>query len=193
MIAQADLLAVLRRHWGYDSFLPLQESIVRGLLEGRDSYVVMPTGGGKSLCYQLPATISSGQTVIVISPLIALMQDQVTQLAQMGIPSAALNSSLTGAEQSAVMRNAAKGEYRLLYLSPWDFPRPGKRGTRPPKDPARPGCRQRRRRTPAPTRRERRPCRRRSRVPAELCPPTESWFSPRGADREGIKPQFFRG
>ena len=118
MIAHADLLAVLRRHWGYDSFLPLQESIVRGLLEGRDSCVVMPTGGGKSLCYQLPATISSGQTVIVISPLIALMQDQVAQLAQMGIPSAALNSSLTEAEQSAVIRNAAKGEYRLLYLSP---------------------------------------------------------------------------
>ena len=118
MIPQSDLLAVLRRHWGYDSFLPLQESIVRGLLAGRDSCVVMPTGGGKSLCYQLPATISSGRTVIVISPLIALMQDQVTQLAQMGIPSAALNSSLTAAEQSAVMRNAAKGDYRLLYLSP---------------------------------------------------------------------------
>src|ERR1019366_563989 len=118
MIPQAELLAVLRRHWGYDSFLPLQESIVRGLLAGRDSCVVMPTGGGKSLCYQLPATISSGQTVIVISPLIALMQDQVTQLAQMGIPSAALNSSLTAPEQSAVIRNAANGEYRLLYLSP---------------------------------------------------------------------------
>src|SRR5690242_19496491 len=102
MIPQSDLLTVLRRHWGYDSFLPLQENIVRGLLAGRDSCVVMPTGGGKSLCYQLPAALSPRQTVIVISPLIALMQDQVTQLAQMGIASAALNSSVSGAEQSAI-------------------------------------------------------------------------------------------
>ena len=110
--------AALRRYWGYDSFLPLQESIVRSLLEGQDTCVVMPTGGGKSLCYQLPAAMLSQQTVIVISPLIALMQDQVAQLTQMGIASAVLNSSLTEDQQSVVMRRACEGEYRLLYLSP---------------------------------------------------------------------------
>src|ERR1017187_5497547 len=78
----------------------------------------MPTGGGKSLCYQLPGTMLTGQTVIVVSPLIALMQDQVAQLTQMGIPSALLNSSLSAGEQSQVIRKARAGEYRLLYLSP---------------------------------------------------------------------------
>jgi ATP-dependent DNA helicase RecQ len=78
----------------------------------------MPTGGGKSVCYQLPAAISSGKTVIVISPLIALMQDQVAQLDQMGIPAALLNSSLAQGEQSKIMREATEGRYRLLYLSP---------------------------------------------------------------------------
>ncbi len=112
------MLAALRRYWGYDSFRPLQESIVGSLLAGRDACVVMPTGGGKSLCYQLPATMLAGQTVIVVSPLIALMQDQVAQLAHMGIAAALLNSSLSGAEQSRVMSNAAAGQYRLLYLSP---------------------------------------------------------------------------
>src|SRR3990167_6807271 len=118
MVSETNLLAALRRYWGYDSFLPLQESIVRSLLESHDTCVVMPTGGGKSLCYQLPAAMLSQQTVIVISPLIALMQDQVAQLAQMGLPSAVLNSSLTEEQQSAVMRKAVEGEYRLLYLSP---------------------------------------------------------------------------
>jgi len=118
MISEAELLAALRRHWGYDSFLPLQERIVQSLIAGHDSCVIMPTGGGKSLCYQLPAALSPRQTVVVISPLIALMQDQVAQLAQMGISAALVNSSLTPDEQSAVMRGAAQGEYRLLYLSP---------------------------------------------------------------------------
>jgi ATP-dependent DNA helicase RecQ len=113
-----DLLPTLRRYWGYDSFRPLQERIARSLLEGHDTCVVMPTGGGKSLCYQLPAAMLSGQTVIVVSPLIALMQDQVAQLAQLGIASAVLNSSVAGNEQSAIMSQACKGEYRLLYLSP---------------------------------------------------------------------------
>ncbi|MFZ0808904.1 MAG: RecQ family ATP-dependent DNA helicase, partial [Candidatus Sulfotelmatobacter sp.] len=78
---------------------------------------VMPTGGGKSLCYQLPAVISE-RTVVVISPLIALMQDQAAQLSQMGIPSAVINSTMSGTEQSQVMRQARAGAYRLLYLSP---------------------------------------------------------------------------
>src|ERR1700752_1078692 len=114
---EPDLLSPLRRYWGYQAFRPLQEKIVKSLLAGRDTCVVMPTGGGKSLCYQLPAVVS-GRTAVVISPLIALMQDQTAQLAQMGIPAAVLNSSLSAAEQSQVVRKAQEGAYRLLYLSP---------------------------------------------------------------------------
>ncbi|PYX32223.1 MAG: RecQ family ATP-dependent DNA helicase [Acidobacteria bacterium] len=117
MAPETDLLTPLRRYWGYSSFRPLQEKIVRSLLNGHDTCVVMPTGGGKSLCYQLPAVIS-GRTAVVISPLIALMQDQASQLAQMGIPAAVLNSSLNDEQQSNVMRQARDGAYRLLYLSP---------------------------------------------------------------------------
>ena len=94
-----DLLTPLRQYWGYDSFRPLQERIVRSLLERHDTCVVMPTGGGKSLCYQLPA-LALGQTAVVVSPLISLMQDQSAQLAQMGIPAALLNSTLSSDEQS---------------------------------------------------------------------------------------------
>jgi ATP-dependent DNA helicase RecQ len=118
MSSDRELLGALRQYWGYDAFRPLQENIVRSLLGGRDTCVVMPTGGGKSLCYQLPAAILQEKTVIVVSPLIALMQDQVAQLTQMGIPSALLNSSLTGDVQSWVQRKAIEGAYRLLYLSP---------------------------------------------------------------------------
>ena len=117
MSAETDLLTPLRRYWGYSTFRPLQERIVRSLLAGHDTCVVMPTGGGKSLCYQLPALVSKG-TAVVISPLIALMQDQATQLAQMGIPAAVLNSTLSEGEQDKVMYWARKGEYRLLYISP---------------------------------------------------------------------------
>src|SRR5712692_8993630 len=114
MDTAVDLLGALGRYWGYDSFRPLQEGIVRSLLGGRDACVVMPTGGGKSLCYQLPAAMLAGQTVIVVSPLIALMQDQVAQLTQMGIPSALLNSSLTSRQQARVIEKARAGEFRLL-------------------------------------------------------------------------------
>lgn len=117
MPPEVDLLNSLRHYWGYSTFRPLQERIVRSLLAGHDTCVVMPTGGGKSLCYQLPAVIS-GKTAVVISPLIALMQDQVAQLTQMGIPSAVLNSSLTNEEQISVRSKAREGSYRLLYLSP---------------------------------------------------------------------------
>ncbi|MGB8014232.1 MAG: RecQ family ATP-dependent DNA helicase [Terriglobales bacterium] len=108
---------VLRRYWGYHEFRPKQESVIRSVLAHRDTCVVMPTGGGKSLCYQLPAVIS-GKTAVVVSPLIALMQDQAAQLAQMGIPAAVINSSQSSAERRAVMEKATRGEYRLLYLSP---------------------------------------------------------------------------
>jgi ATP-dependent DNA helicase RecQ len=116
--SELDLLTPLRRYWGYDAFRPLQESIVRSLLSGRDTCVVMPTGGGKSLCYQLPAAMSPDKTVIVISPLIALMEDQVAQLGQMGISAALLNSSISAVQQSRVIEKARAGGYRLLYLSP---------------------------------------------------------------------------
>jgi len=118
VISESTLLGALRRYWGFDSFRPLQKSIVRSLVEGRDTCVVMPTGGGKSLCYQLPAALLAKQTAIVISPLIALMQDQVAQLGQMGISAALLNSSLKANEQSRIMDDASEGAYRLLYLSP---------------------------------------------------------------------------
>ncbi|HLW88703.1 MAG TPA: DEAD/DEAH box helicase, partial [Terriglobales bacterium] len=117
MPSEIGLLNWLQRYWGYSSFRPLQESIVGSLLKGHDTCVVMPTGGGKSLCYQLPALVSE-RTAVVISPLISLMQDQAVQLAQMGIPAAVLNSSQAASLQSQVMRKASEGEYRLLYLSP---------------------------------------------------------------------------
>ncbi len=110
--------AALERYWGYTTFRPLQDRIVTSLLDGHDACVIMPTGGGKSLCYQLPAAMSQGKTVIVVSPLIALMQDQTAQLAQMGIPAAVLNSSTPPAEQTRIVRQAIAGEFRLLYLSP---------------------------------------------------------------------------
>jgi ATP-dependent DNA helicase RecQ len=114
---EVDLLAPLHQYWGYNSFRPLQERIVRSLVAGHDTCVIMPTGGGKSLCYQLPALVL-GKTSVVISPLIALMQDQAAQLAQMGIPAAVLNSSMSSGEQSRIMVKAREGEYRLLYISP---------------------------------------------------------------------------
>jgi ATP-dependent DNA helicase RecQ len=114
MSSIAEALAALHRYWGYDSFRPLQERIVASLLGGHDACVIMPTGGGKSLCYQLPAALLPGRTVIVVSPLIALMHDQMMQLAQMGIPAGMLNSSLTGNEQYGIARQAGEGRYRLL-------------------------------------------------------------------------------
>src|SRR5581483_9558661 len=117
MTPEVDLFTPLQRYWGYGSFRPLQERIVCSVIAGRDTCVVMPTGGGKSLCYQLPAVVL-GKTAVVISPLIALMQDQAAQLGQMGIPVAVLNSSVTGDEQTRIMRKARDGAYRLLYLSP---------------------------------------------------------------------------
>jgi ATP-dependent DNA helicase RecQ len=118
MDTDGQILDALRRYWGYSSFRPLQEKIVKSLLGGRDACVVMPTGGGKSLCYQLPAAMREGQTAIVVSPLIALMQDQVAQLTQMGIAASVLNSSVAASEQSKVMQSGCEGGFRLLYLSP---------------------------------------------------------------------------
>jgi len=120
----AEILSALRRYWGFDSLRPLQHKVVSSVLAGRDTCVVMPTGGGKSLCYQLPAALRPRETVIVISPLIALMHDQTAQLGQMGISAAYLNSSQSAAEQERVVRAARAGEYRLLYLAPERLARP---------------------------------------------------------------------
>src|SRR5271157_5866048 len=98
----------LKRYWGYDDFRPRQEEVVRGLAAGRDVCVVMPTGGGKSLCYQLPAVLDEKRTAVVISPLIALMQDQVAQLTQMGIPAVFLNSAVVEADRRAVKEKAIR-------------------------------------------------------------------------------------
>jgi ATP-dependent DNA helicase RecQ len=107
----------LHRYWGYESFRPGQENIVRSIAAGRDACVVMPTGGGKSLCYQLPAVLNA-TTAVVISPLIALMQDQVAQLLQMGISAACLNAATPPEERAHILQHAATGKYQLLYLSP---------------------------------------------------------------------------
>src|SRR5712671_5907040 len=118
MDLDVELVDTLQRYWGYDTFRPGQEAVVRSIAAGRDACVVMPTGGGKSLCYQLPAVLDSGRTAVVISPLIALMQDQVAQLEQIGVPAAFVNSALTGQDRSRTLERAAAGEYRLVYLSP---------------------------------------------------------------------------
>lgn len=111
------LTALLKRHWGYDSFRPLQLQAMEAVLAGRDSLVVMPTGGGKSLCFQVPALAMEG-LAIVISPLISLMKDQVDALAANGIAAARLDSSLDWEEQKVVLRGVARGETRILYISP---------------------------------------------------------------------------
>ena len=110
-------LDVLSQVFGYDSFRPNQAAIIDSVLACRDTLAVMPTGGGKSLCYQLPALLFDGLTV-VISPLISLMQDQVRQLDALGIPAAILNSSLDRQEYAHNQRRIVQGEAKLLYLAP---------------------------------------------------------------------------
>ncbi|MBM5796811.1 MAG: DNA helicase RecQ [Cyanobacteria bacterium K_Offshore_0m_m2_072] len=114
---RADPLQVLRQVWGYSAFRGPQEAIVRHVLGGGSALVLMPTGGGKSLCYQVPALCRPGLAVVV-SPLIALMQDQVEALQQLGVASAALHSGLDPAEASAIWRTLQAGELDLLYVSP---------------------------------------------------------------------------
>jgi ATP-dependent DNA helicase RecQ len=112
-----DLLPTLKSAFGYDSFRPLQEEIISDSLAGRDVFALLPTGGGKSLCFQLPALLREGLT-IVVSPLIALMKDQVDALTASGIPATFLNSTLDSAESKARFRGLHQNEYRLLYVAP---------------------------------------------------------------------------
>ncbi len=111
------IYAVLRQYWGYSSFLPLQEETILSILGNEDSLTVLPTGGGKSLCFQLPALLKKGMAVI-ISPLISLMKDQVDNLKDMGIASCCLNSSMLPAEQRLTIGRIREEEIKLLYISP---------------------------------------------------------------------------
>jgi ATP-dependent DNA helicase RecQ len=112
-----DIHDVLKRHFGFPSFRPLQREIVEGLLAGTDVLALLPTGGGKSLCYQLPAIVMEGLTV-VISPLIALMKDQVDSLAELGVPATFLNSSLSPEEYRWRWKELGDRRYKILYLAP---------------------------------------------------------------------------
>src|SRR5688572_2349628 len=110
-------LATLRRVFGYPDFRGVQADVVDHVVAGGDCLVLMPTGAGKSLCYQVPALLRPG-TAIIVSPLIALMQDQVEALAQLGVRAAFLNSSLGAMDASEVERRLLAGELDLLYVAP---------------------------------------------------------------------------
>ncbi|MDX1752683.1 MAG: DNA helicase RecQ [Salinimicrobium sediminis] len=117
MVEEEKLKRTLKEYFGYDSFRPQQENIIRSVFEGNDNLVIMPTGGGKSICFQLPALLLPGIT-IVISPLIALMKDQVDGLTANGIPAAFLNSSQQEKEQQEIFRKIELNEIKLLYVAP---------------------------------------------------------------------------
>jgi ATP-dependent DNA helicase RecQ len=118
LVASASPLPdALERYWGYTSFRPLQREAMDAILSDRDSIVVMPTGGGKSLCFQAPAVVRDGLAVVV-SPLISLMKDQVDTLVGNGVPAACYNSSLPADRKSSVLAGIREGRYRLLYVSP---------------------------------------------------------------------------
>src|SRR4051812_30097339 len=111
------LLALLKQYFGYTSFRPLQEEIISDSLAGKDVLAILPTGGGKSLCFQLPALARPGLTVVV-SPLIALMKDQVDAMQASGVAATFLNSSLAAGESRGRLRGLHNGEFRLLYVAP---------------------------------------------------------------------------
>ena len=114
------LLDVVKKYWDYDALRPLQREAMTAAVEGRDSLVVLPTGGGKSLCYQAPALLSDKLTVVV-SPLISLMKDQVDRLLSRGVPAAFINSSLESSDRSRVQAGIARGEYKLIFVAPERF------------------------------------------------------------------------
>ena len=116
-MSQSPLQDVVARYWGYTAFRPLQREAMDAVLAGRDSIVVLPTGGGKSLCFQAPAMVRSG-LALVVSPLISLMKDQVDTLVGNGVPAALYHRSLSSEEKSTIIAGLRQGRYRLLYVSP---------------------------------------------------------------------------
>ena len=108
---------ILKRYFGFETFRGFQNEVIDTILEGRDAMVLMPTGGGKSLCYQIPALMKEG-VAVVISPLIALMKDQVDMLRDVGIAAAALNSTLSGQESAQIYSDLSEGRLKLLYIAP---------------------------------------------------------------------------
>ena len=108
---------ILQRYFGYKAFRGFQKAVIDTVLQGRDALVLMPTGGGKSICYQVPALMKDG-VAVVISPLIALMKDQVDMLKDVGIAAAALNSTLSSEEAKEVYRQLQSGQLKLLYIAP---------------------------------------------------------------------------
>jgi ATP-dependent DNA helicase RecQ len=108
---------ILKQYWGYDNFRPLQEDIINAILDGKDTLALLPTGGGKSICFQVPPMAKDG-LCLVVSPLIALMKDQVENLKQKGIPSLAIYSGMSYLEIKKTLQNAAYGNYKFLYVSP---------------------------------------------------------------------------
>ncbi|MEX0912515.1 MAG: ATP-dependent DNA helicase RecQ [Gemmatimonadota bacterium] len=115
-----DAREALKRHWGFEKFRSGQEDVVRSVLSGTDTVIVMPTGGGKSICYQVPAVLLEG-TTIVVSPLISLMKDQVDRLQQQGVPALLVNSSLGSSELADSLASVDAGEVKLLYVAPERF------------------------------------------------------------------------
>ena len=120
----SDPHSILKKVFGYDSFRPGQEDIVRRLLDGQDVLAVMPTGAGKSICYQVPALLLPGIT-IVVSPLVSLMKDQVGALVQAGVAAAFLNNSLTDNQKALMLRRAREGWYKIIYVAPERLEMPG--------------------------------------------------------------------
>src|SRR5690349_11139514 len=121
-MSSAPLLPVLSQYWGFHAFRPLQEEAMTAILDARDSVVVLPTGSGKSLCFQAPALVESADTsrrlAVVVSPLIALMKDQVDGLREAGVPARCLNSSQSASARAEALQATRSGECRLLYVSP---------------------------------------------------------------------------
>lgn len=117
-------IEVLGKYWGYDSFRPMQEDIINAALEGRDVLAILPTGGGKSVCFQVPALMSEG-IALVITPLVALMKDQVQNLEARGIKALAIHSGMSRRETELALNNAIYGDFKFLYLSPERLSTPG--------------------------------------------------------------------
>jgi ATP-dependent DNA helicase RecQ len=116
-VTQISIQQILKQYWGYDTFRPLQEEIINAVLEGKDVLALLPTGGGKSICFQVPALATEG-LCLVVSPLIALMKDQVENLKRKGISALAVYSGMSFIEVKKTLQNAAYGNYKFLYVSP---------------------------------------------------------------------------